>query len=217
MTVSLGSSRRRRPSHSIKLMCRVLGVSRSGFPRLASARTGGARALEDQPLLDRPHPGDPRANRGVYGSPRIHAELGLGHGMRVGRKRVERLMREAGITGMVPRKPGARRPASRASGPPMISSSATSPPAARTGSGSPTSPTCGAGRAGLLRARPWTPSRAGSSAGSMADHMRTELVARRAADGARAPPARRRRRAHPPLRSRQPTRTQGVVATPGYR
>jgi HTH-like domain len=33
----------------------------------------------------------------LTGSPRVHAELRLGAGLRVGRKRVERLMRTAGI------------------------------------------------------------------------------------------------------------------------
>jgi putative transposase len=44
--------------------------------------------------------------RGVYGSPRIHAELVLGDGERLGRKRVERLMRAAGISGLVRRRRG---------------------------------------------------------------------------------------------------------------
>ena len=35
---------------------------------------------------------------------RIHAELRLAHGIRVGRERVERLMRAAGISGVLPRK-----------------------------------------------------------------------------------------------------------------
>jgi putative transposase len=47
-----------------------------------------------------------RANRGVYGSPRIHAELVLAEGECVGRKRIERLMRSAGITGLQPRRRG---------------------------------------------------------------------------------------------------------------
>jgi putative transposase len=45
-------------------------------------------------------------NRGVYGLPRIHAELRMAHGIHVGRKRVERLMRQAGVSGMVRRKRG---------------------------------------------------------------------------------------------------------------
>jgi putative transposase len=46
------------------------------------------------------------ANRRVYGAPRIHAELRMAHGVRVGRKRVERLMRQAGLSGLVPKKRG---------------------------------------------------------------------------------------------------------------
>jgi putative transposase len=41
---------------------------------------------------------------GTYGARRIHAELRLEHDIRVGRKRVERLMRAAGISGLLPRK-----------------------------------------------------------------------------------------------------------------
>jgi hypothetical protein len=38
-----------------------------------------------------------QASRGSYGSPRVPAELRLGQDVRCGRKRVERLMRSAGI------------------------------------------------------------------------------------------------------------------------
>src|SRR5688572_19455823 len=85
-------------------MCRVLGVSRSGFHAWAK-RKPSARALEDERLTERIaeiH----RENRKVYGSPRIHAELRMADGLGIGRKRVERLMRKAGITGMVARKRG---------------------------------------------------------------------------------------------------------------
>ena len=43
-------------------------------------------------------------SRGTYGSPRVHAELTLGRGIPVNRKRVERLMRQAGIQGLYRRK-----------------------------------------------------------------------------------------------------------------
>ena len=83
----------------------------------------------------------------------------------------------------------------------------------RTSCGSPTCPTCAAGRG-------WCSSRSCIDAYSrrvvgwqLAEHMRTTLVARRAADGALATRARRRRRARAPLRSRQPARTQPVLAT----
>jgi putative transposase len=94
----------RKAEHSIKTMCRVLGVSRSGYHAWLSRRPS-ARALEDKRLIARIceiH----RLNRRVYGSPRIHAELRLADGVRVGRKRVERLMRQAGISGLVARKRG---------------------------------------------------------------------------------------------------------------
>ena len=94
----------KRAEHSVKTMCRVLEVSRSGFHAWAK-REPSARALEDERLTERIREIH-RENRKVYGSPRIHAELRLADGVRVGRKRVERLMRQAGITGLVRRKRG---------------------------------------------------------------------------------------------------------------
>ncbi|MBF6303145.1 transposase, partial [Nocardia amamiensis] len=40
------------------------------------------------------------ASRGTYGAPRVHAELRLGRDIRVGRKRVARLMCSAGLAGV---------------------------------------------------------------------------------------------------------------------
>jgi putative transposase len=94
----------KKAEHSIKTMCRVLGVSRSGFHAWAR-RPPSAQPLEDERLLERIRQIH-AANRGVYGSPRIHAELALGDGERVSRKRVERLMRQAGLAGLVPRRRG---------------------------------------------------------------------------------------------------------------
>jgi putative transposase len=88
----------------VSMSCRLLGVSRSGDYEWAANRLS-ERARVDAELIERIlaiH----GAHRGVYGSPRIHAELALAHGIPVARKRVERLMREAQISGMVRRKRG---------------------------------------------------------------------------------------------------------------
>jgi putative transposase len=85
-------------------MCRCLGLNRSSFYAW-ERRPPSDRALEDACLTDKIKQIH-RANRGVYGSPRIHAELRIAHGIRVGRKRVERLMRTTGISGLAPRRRG---------------------------------------------------------------------------------------------------------------
>jgi putative transposase len=90
-----------RANHSISLMCRVLGVSRSGF-HAWQQRPVSDRALADASLSERIaviH----RESRGTYGSRRVHAALRR-QAIRVGRNRVERLMRARGLTGAVPRK-----------------------------------------------------------------------------------------------------------------
>jgi putative transposase len=94
----------KKAEHSITIMCRVLEVSRSGF-HAWQARKPSARALEDERLTARIRKIH-ADNRKVYGSPRVHAELVLGDGERIGRKRVERLMREAGISGLIRRRRG---------------------------------------------------------------------------------------------------------------
>jgi putative transposase len=84
--------------------CELLGVSRSGFHKWQT-RPPSDRALSDAWLIAKIteiH----AANRGVYGAPRVHAELRLQYGIRVGRKRVERLMRQAGLSGLIPKKRG---------------------------------------------------------------------------------------------------------------
>jgi putative transposase len=90
--------------HSVKMMCRVLGVSRAGFYAWLG-RPRSARAREDECLTRRIREIH-QENREVYGSPRIYAELRMADGVRVGRKRVERLMRVAQISGLQPKKKG---------------------------------------------------------------------------------------------------------------
>ena len=91
-------------NYPVSLMSRVLGVNRTAFHRW-EGRAPSQRALEDAFLTERIRKihGD---KRGVYGSPRIHAELRMAHGIRVSEKRVERLMREAGISGLIEKKRG---------------------------------------------------------------------------------------------------------------
>ena len=88
-------------NHSVSLLCRLLGVSRSGF-HAWERRPPSDRALADGWLTDRVatiH----RESRGTYGARRVHAALRQ-EGIRVGRKRVERLMRARQLSGSVPRK-----------------------------------------------------------------------------------------------------------------
>ncbi len=94
----------KKAEHSIKLMCRVLGVSRSGF-HAWQGRPVSPRAIADEALSER-IAGHFKQSQSTYGSPRIHADLLLFDGLAVGRKRVERLMRLAGLAGQVKRRRG---------------------------------------------------------------------------------------------------------------
>jgi putative transposase len=86
----------------VAVMCRVLQVSRTGFYNW-ERRAPSDRALTDAWLTDKIRQIHEQ-RRGVYGAPRIHAELRMEHDVRVGRKRVARLMKGAGISGVTPRK-----------------------------------------------------------------------------------------------------------------
>ena len=90
--------------HAVSTMCRVLGVSPSGYYTWRG-RGRSSRAKRDEGLrstIESIH----QESRGTYGVPRVHAELAAG-GCRVSRKRVARLMREAGLVG-VSRRRGTR-------------------------------------------------------------------------------------------------------------
>jgi len=81
----------------------VLGVSRSGF-HAWERRPPSDRNLADAWLGERIRQIH-SSSRGTYGAPRVHAELRF-DGVRVGRKRVERLMRERQLSGLVRRRRG---------------------------------------------------------------------------------------------------------------
>jgi putative transposase len=78
-------------------MCRVLGVSPGGYyarqKRAPSARAGADAKLSERIAEIHHH------SRATYGAPRIHAEL-RAQGIKVGGKRVARLMRAAKLRGV---------------------------------------------------------------------------------------------------------------------
>ena len=76
-------------------MCQVLGVSENGYYNWRK-RGKSQRKQDDDGIAERIEDAYD-ANRGVYGSPRIHAEL-KAQGIHCGRKRIVRLMREKGIS-----------------------------------------------------------------------------------------------------------------------
>ena len=90
-----------RANFAIATQCRVLDVSASGYYAWL-LRPPSARRVIDEVLLERIRAIHEKS-RGTYGAPRIHAEL-VDEGWRIGRKRVARLMREAGLEGVSRRK-----------------------------------------------------------------------------------------------------------------
>ncbi len=96
--------------HRVSRLCKVLGVTRQGYYAWRR-RQPSARQLADRELgglitrvfVESHH---------TYGAPRVHAELREAHQLRVGRKRVARLMRQAGIVGVSRRGRRRRLPAS---------------------------------------------------------------------------------------------------------
>ena len=82
-------------------MCRVLGVSASGYYAWLY-RPPSDRDLTDEWLLSKIKDAH-KASRETYGSPRILHDL-RDENIRVGRKRIARLMRRAGIQGVSRRK-----------------------------------------------------------------------------------------------------------------
>jgi putative transposase len=84
----------------VTVMCEVLEVSVSGYSAWRK-REPSKHSREDAILAEKINVAF-QANRRVYGSPRLHAELHA-QGVRCARKRVARLMREQGLAARLPR------------------------------------------------------------------------------------------------------------------
>ncbi len=87
---------RRRYRYPVRMMCGLLNVSRSGYYAWR-VRPESPRAKRDRELMPKIRRAHARS-KGVYGSPRVHAELAA-DGVRVGRHKVARLMRLARLRG----------------------------------------------------------------------------------------------------------------------
>ena len=160
--------------HPVSGLARVLGVARAGYYAWAG-RPLPQRAVADQALTEQIRRIHARS-RGTYGVPRVHAELRLGLGIRVGRKRVARLMRDARLQGVHRRRLRGltRRDPQAAPAPDLVERNFTPPPPDRLWVADITQQRTGDGWLYLAvvldsfsrRIVGW----------SMADHLRTELV-----------------------------------------
>lgn len=96
MTVHPFIEAEKRVGHNVKSACELLQVSRAAF---YARRSGilGPRAVRDVELTEKITEVHERS-RGTYGAPRIHAVLQR-QGEDCGRRRIARLMRNAGLQG----------------------------------------------------------------------------------------------------------------------
>ena len=87
--------------HSVKSACRLLEVSRAAFYQRLE-ETPSRRQVSDAELLSRIVAIFEESD-GTYGSPRVHREL-RDRGICCGKRRVARLMRQAGLEGRCKRR-----------------------------------------------------------------------------------------------------------------
>ena len=187
-------------------MCRVLGVSRTGFHNW-ERRAPSDRALQDAWLTEkikRIH----EASRGVYGvpqDPRRAADRARHPGRAQAGRAVDESRRYRGRQAEKAVEDDDPDPGDHPGDRPRRAR--LQPRPGRTCCGSLTSPTCAPGRAGCTSPRSRTPTPAGSSAGRWPTTC-ARARRRRAEDGARAPAP--RARADPPLRPGRPIRVARV-------
>jgi putative transposase len=92
-------------AHSVPTLCRMLGVSRSGY--YAWRRRPPSERARFDAVLSEKFETIHSNSRATYGAPRVHAELGA-IGISCSRKRVARRMRRAKLRGSL--RDGERRP-----------------------------------------------------------------------------------------------------------
>jgi len=97
---------RHRDEYPVRLMCRVLEVAPAGYYAWRRKASPTAHAIADERLLLNIRIAY-QASDSNYGAPRIHRDLRHA-GLRVGKKRVARLMRVDGLVGRSPRRRGVR-------------------------------------------------------------------------------------------------------------
>ncbi len=84
--------------HPVSRLAGVLDVSRTGYHAWEKRPVSDRRTQDEQLKVRIKEIHD--SSFGIYGAPRIHAELADTYGIKVGKKRVARLMRELGIQGV---------------------------------------------------------------------------------------------------------------------
>lgn len=90
--------------YTVKRMCELLEVSRSGFYQWRKSRdTGPTSSQQRRAALDASVAASHAASDGVYGAPRILADL-RADGQRVSRKTVAASLRRQGLAGICPRR-----------------------------------------------------------------------------------------------------------------
>ncbi|MFG3708626.1 IS3 family transposase [Micromonospora sp. NPDC047670] len=87
-----------RAAFGVKRLCRVLAVSRSGFYRWTAGEPARQARAADEDALAEQIRAIHTDSGGAYGSPRVTVELRC-QGVRVNRKRVERIMQQRDVVG----------------------------------------------------------------------------------------------------------------------
>ena len=143
-----------RVNYSVAALCRMLGVSKSGYYAWRS-RPPSNRSREDAVLTEKIREIHSRS-RETYGYPRVHAELRT-LGVLCGRRRVARLMRAVGLQGCVRgRKRRTTRHDPRAAPAPDLLGRDFVAARPKAGSGWRTPPTYRHGRASCIWPSSWT-------------------------------------------------------------